>query len=201
MTAECTNIDHSDYKVATNHWGLERKERVEFCPKCKRPDFYTWYQRLLWSSKDPAYWKQVFKDATEQKVFFFKAVPNGKFDHPTYVYVDADTVNDPASVLRPTVPKRAQRGIVADIKQERYRRRLPQTKEHYYGPYQAGINAAMDAAFEDLEYVDNRRFAAADSRKDMRRYNAQKDHGCCGYYDATVTVMGRLFWIGCNYGH
>ena len=49
--------------------------------------------------------------------------------------------------------------------------------------------------------VDNHRFAFLDDAEAMSEYEAQRDGGCCGFFDREVTVAGRKAMIGCNYGH
>lgn len=49
--------------------------------------------------------------------------------------------------------------------------------------------------------MDNFRFADAGKSGDMKRYKRRVRRGCCGSYDTTVTIKGRKFWMGCNYGH
>lgn len=49
--------------------------------------------------------------------------------------------------------------------------------------------------------IDNSRFAFTDDDNEMRIYQEQVDHGCCGFYENTVIVDGRWARIGCNYGH
>jgi hypothetical protein len=196
---ECKLIDHSDYKISTNWWGLERKyEELDVCVKCGRSSFEGWFKAIDWKSKDRAYWKRIFKEASEEKAFFFKALPMGSGG---YVHVDPD-INDPALVLRVERPRwLKQRDVITEIKQARYRKRLTETKEHHYGIYQGGINRAVRKMTKNLEYVDNIRFAAVDNRKDMRRYRDARERGCCGYHDEEISVLGKKFMIGCNYGH
>jgi len=200
MTAECRLLDHSDYKVAGNHYGLERVASRTECSKCGRPTFDEWFRKLDWKSTDRAYWKQVFKDADEQKVFFFRAEPRDRQSQYS-IYVDPD-VGDPTSLLVAQVPRWVRNGdIVVEIKQRRYRERSSQTKEHHYGMYQPSIDAEIRRMMSKLDYVDNTRFAAVDNRKDMRRYRDAASKGCCGSCDKEVTIYGRKFMIGCNYGH
>ena len=49
--------------------------------------------------------------------------------------------------------------------------------------------------------TDNFRFAFEDDDAAMAKYDARKDSGCCGAFDAEIVVAGRLARIGCNYGH
>ena len=204
--SDCTNLDHSDYKRATNFWGLEKKTGdLERCAKCGRPSFDYWFKNLPWQTRDPVFWKQVFHDAVEQKMFFFKATVPRIDSWQSTVYVDAE-VNDPTSLLRPTHPEwltKTYRGNIQEaIKQTRYLKRRTPQKEHDYGAkYQGSIDRQIALMLDGLDCTDNVRFAALDSRKDMRRYNDAKDSGCCGSHDEVVTIYGRHFTIGCNYGH
>lgn len=49
--------------------------------------------------------------------------------------------------------------------------------------------------------VDNHRFAFKDDDNAVGEYTRQQDEGCCGFFDADITVAGRPAMIGCNYGH
>jgi len=199
---ECTPLDHSDYKLGTNFWGLERVERRTHCKVCGKPEFYQWFQDLYWDARNPHYWKQIFKDADEQAAFFWKTEPNGLRVVVGVVAVD-DEINDPASILIPTRPDWAKGDLSVVIKQERYKRRRKLPKENDYGEINEYLKRELDRLIvkHDLEYADNRRYAALDTRKDMRRYQNIKDHGCCGSFDTEVTIGGRKFMVGCNYGH
>jgi hypothetical protein len=203
MTAECTNLDHSDYKVAGNFHGLERIGRRSHCEVCGRPEFWKWFNDLYWHTKNPAYWKQIFKDAEEQLAFFWKCEPRGGRALFS-VYVDGD-VDDVRSILIPTRPDWARGNLTVLIQQERYKRRQQHIKDHTlgYGEIQSFLEKELRQLIEknDLEYVDNYRYAAMDVRKDMRRYRKIKDKGCCGSFDAEVTIAGRKYMVGCNYGH
>ncbi len=200
MTIECTNLDHSNYKIGTNHWGLEYVGELNKCAKCGRPTIEEWIRNLDWPNRDRSYWKQVFKDACAEQVFFFRAEPPGPSYSAGRLWVDAD-VNDPASILRPTRPAWLKTDIVVEIKPRRYATRMVHTKDHHYGEYQPGIDKAIRKMTKGLDYVDNIRYAARDNRKDMRRYREAQGHGCCGAVDYPVMVKGREFFIGCNYGH
>ena len=48
---------------------------------------------------------------------------------------------------------------------------------------------------------DNYRFAYADDPKAVAEYNEIQSYGCCGEFDADITINGREAMIGCNYGH
>ena len=53
----------------------------------------------------------------------------------------------------------------------------------------------------DDPYTDNFRFTYADDAKGMEVYHNICAEGCCGFFDADVTVAGRAAIVGCNYGH
>ena len=54
----------------------------------------------------------------------------------------------------------------------------------------------------DLEYCDNVRVADASRPNQKKAYKEQKARGCCGFVDDVQRGPdGRLYWIGCNYGH
>lgn len=60
---------------------------------------------------------------------------------------------------------------------------------------------ALDWVAEDLDCVDNFRFAYIDDETSVVRYWEQYRHGCCGSMDEMVLVGDRLALVGCNYGH
>jgi len=51
--------------------------------------------------------------------------------------------------------------------------------------------------------VDNLRAANVRSTAQKRRYNSQKEHGCCGFWDSVVDcpVDSNRYFVGFNYGH
>lgn len=49
--------------------------------------------------------------------------------------------------------------------------------------------------------IDNYRFAFHDDPIAMEKYDEKSNQGCCGFFDETVCIAGRLAYIGCNYGH
>lgn len=48
---------------------------------------------------------------------------------------------------------------------------------------------------------DNYRFAFEHDDAAIIRYNEQIDEGCCGKFDAEISINGQPAMIGCNYGH
>ncbi len=54
---------------------------------------------------------------------------------------------------------------------------------------------------QDLDYMDNERFAYLDDPEQVAAYEDAREHGCCGYVDVDIIVGGRPAMIGCNYGH
>jgi hypothetical protein len=63
------------------------------------------------------------------------------------------------------------------------------------------LNAEIRRMTEKLDCVDNIRVARTDDKKQLRLYREQQKAGCCGRHDQTVTIDGRSYLIGCNYGH
>ncbi len=53
----------------------------------------------------------------------------------------------------------------------------------------------------DEECRDNYRSAYADDATAVAEYDAAREDGCCGSSDMAYLIAGRLFFIGCNYGH
>ncbi len=200
---ECTSFDHSGFKVSTNFWGLERpSEDMESCPRCWKLEFSTWWKRIQWKTKDREYWKRIFREAERGDAFFYRSEPidsSGNYR----VHVDAD--EDPTKVPFITRPPRLWRAktLCGEILQYRHQARLQTPKEHHYGWRQPFVRAAIKAMLAEVNdsCIDNVRFAACDVRKDMRRYRDRQMGGCCGHHDETVSIFGRKFMIGCNYGH
>lgn len=60
----------------------------------------------------------------------------------------------------------------------------------------------MDEEVDD-PCVDNYRACISNTDKDYSdKYEEALSHGCCGYEDKLITApSGRIFSIGCNYGH
>jgi hypothetical protein len=73
------------------------------------------------------------------------------------------------------------------------------------GALQTALGRAVQE--RDDPCTDNYRVARLDRRKDMKRYRAQKERGCCGSHDEVVTIGGffglfsRRYTIGFNFGH
>lgn len=56
--------------------------------------------------------------------------------------------------------------------------------------------------FEELECADNYRFALDSDKDQVDAYYDQRERGCCGYADYQVQDnQGRVWLVGCNYGH
>jgi hypothetical protein len=71
-----------------------------------------------------------------------------------------------------------------------------------YGPVaEPLLRAEIEAMTRDLDFVDNLRVARLDDPKEKSHYRWQKRGGCCGSENRQITVLGRRFLIGCNYGH
>jgi len=49
--------------------------------------------------------------------------------------------------------------------------------------------------------IDNFRYTSTDNYDGMVTYEQQQESGCCGSYDTYVTIGGKEWMIGCNYGH
>lgn len=49
--------------------------------------------------------------------------------------------------------------------------------------------------------IDNIRSTPTDDHVRMVVYEQQQNSGCCGSFDTFVTVGGKEWLIGCNYGH
>jgi len=49
--------------------------------------------------------------------------------------------------------------------------------------------------------TDNIRFAYRDDMAQSAWYRMKQNDGCCGSFDAEISINGRPAMIGCNYGH
>lgn len=198
----CTVKDHSDYIEDTNHYNtLTLGKEKTFCNKCNRPNYRTWYQSIEWNNKDKAYWKGLFKS-----IWKWIDLPYWRKFGPGNVYVYGNPDGPEGSVwddVRKGCKElyRAPKALTNEILLDRYHRRLTPPKEHNYFGYQTLINLKLNMLTEDQSCVDNHRWAALDSRADMRRYRRQRDKGCCGSHDEEISILGRKFMIGWNYGH
>lgn len=66
------------------------------------------------------------------------------------------------------------------------------------------VYQALQNAIEtrDLEYADNFRFAPEDDPEGLNQFETISDNGCCGSFLMKFTDSeGRVWLIGCNYGH
>ena len=54
---------------------------------------------------------------------------------------------------------------------------------------------------KDEDCVDNFRFAYKDDPAQVEMYEEIYRSGCCGNFDVTVIINGRMAMVGCNYGH
>lgn len=54
----------------------------------------------------------------------------------------------------------------------------------------------------DLEYADNFRFTPVDDPVGMAEFDEMAAAGCCGSWESSVAdSSGRVWKVGCNYGH
>jgi len=62
-------------------------------------------------------------------------------------------------------------------------------------------HALFHDAVADEDYRDNYRAAFAGRATEWAAYEEAANAGCCGSADIAYLVAGRLYYIGCNYGH
>jgi hypothetical protein len=151
-------------------------------------------------SKDRKYWSDVFKNWSKQTFFEYTKNHMCFRDHDDGEF---------SCCLKPEKLLNGNLAVIKHIRSARYvvrmRRNCPSRgmdPVRDYG-YEIGmaIEAAIEKSFGDLECVDNVRFARVSSRKDMRRYRAQQQSGCCGSTDHVEEINGEKYLIGCNFGH
>jgi len=208
-------------------WVGEKKE----CAKCGRPTYQAWFAAINWESRDVEYWREIFRTADDAEKGLDGGLPfiylwdsKGWAGQRT---VRGDEDFDPRaealktqagmqfrtrSVLSRLEQKyrfswRDQHGspkrqtLAQHIRQCRYDRRRPQRKENRYPGFDSLLRMELDDLAKERDCVDNYRIADVSKRKDMRRYRKQRDSGCCGSADKEVSIMGRKFMIGINFGH
>lgn len=66
---------------------------------------------------------------------------------------------------------------------------------------ETAARAAFWDAMEGEEFIDNVRTAYVDDAAQVAAYEAQEAQGCCGSADLAFLAGGRIFLMGCNYGH
>jgi hypothetical protein len=197
----CTSIDHSLYVRSTNHYGYQLQYEKDRCSKCGLPSYDAWCQTINYDSIDKNYWKKIFTDVTSGGGFWHENVPVAYLGptsslRPSFLEFKDDGT-DPAMGRKPLDRKL----LIQEIKVLRYHHRCPSLKKNYYPDENIQLKLLLDDASKDMQCVDNFRIAALDNRKDMKRYRKMEKRGCCGSFDQEVTVNGRKFMIGFNYGH
>ena len=61
------------------------------------------------------------------------------------------------------------------------------------------IKVAFSVNVSHLDCADNFRVFSLGMTKE---YEEKKGKGCCGFWDTQCKCLsGRIYWIGCNYGH
>lgn len=95
-------------------------------------------------------------------------------------------------------PKHIARFLYKELRRERNRIIEEYDWERYFGKGTVAlIWEEIGRLTEGYDCVDNVRVANIHSKNQIRKYNKQKDEGCCGSFD---TVVGN-WMIGFNYGH
>jgi hypothetical protein len=63
------------------------------------------------------------------------------------------------------------------------------------------LDLSYEIARNELDCVDNRRYARVGNTDEEKAYYDRALTGCCGAFDTFTTVNGVKWAIGCNYGH
>ena len=64
------------------------------------------------------------------------------------------------------------------------------------------LKAYIREQVQDEDCVDNLRWANIEDKEQMKRYEEAILRGCCGFFDSEVKAPdGRVYVVGCNYGH
>ena len=178
------------------------------------------FDKLNWHDRDNLYWRVVFHGAEKEACLPPRNISYGsarrkKWTWPMFHFVIVDMINPterqiPRGWDDDTNPPKTIGGW---IKRVRYLVRIVKDAPgaargndpiaDYGSLIGREINGAMMVLRRDIgdPCMDNWRFAALDKPGDVRRYRARRATGCCGFADKKVTIHGRKFIIGCNYGH
>ncbi len=226
----CTQLEHSEYRESGEHWNaLAYVAEKKYCNKCGRPTYQEWFASINWQSRNIEYWREIFRTAADAERGLDGGLPffylweadtrvHGRLVRGDEDYdpnADTSSIREffrPKSVLtllrqRYKYSWHKQWGsekhltLIEHIRLHRYRERLPLRKENRYPGFDSLLYAEIEAMMPDETCKDNYRAADISIRKDMQRYRKQKERGCCGDADKEVTIMGRKFMIGLNFGH
>lgn len=63
------------------------------------------------------------------------------------------------------------------------------------------IHKIIDSEIKDLDCVDNVRVALSSNEESVKMYEKARKDGCCGSFDKEFVINGKIYLIGCNYGH
>lgn len=77
-------------------------------------------------------------------------------------------------------------------------------KKYDYNTVPPDVREALDSLIEDegLECTDNLRFSPDDDEEGMDEFDAIEAAGCCGSMNTKYTdITGRVWSVGCNFGH
>lgn len=199
-TLEVTSTDGMPLGYA---WGIRRPSGTELRVKLDRQAGLVGYTLLKdvdpgpiywrdwckahdvdWLRKDPAYWKDIFRRMRAEGVH---VRPGDAVEVPT----------DRTPLAALVTQERARQRREASMA------KMPPVES--YGPLAGWLQSQLDDMVREVDdpAVDNLRWAEKSVSRQRRAYYRAKASGCCGSEDREVThpETGRVFLIGCNYGH
>jgi hypothetical protein len=193
-------------------------------PENRKPLIGEWimarFSKIDWHRRDKEYWAQIFKTAEEEA----RVPPKGYGGHtvrkrrwgwpifrqlitdkvrPAYRHIPMGWYDDDNRPRTVADWIRRVRYIVRVVKDAPGAWRGDDPIADYGERIGRMLNGAMTRMAKDIDdpCMDNFRFSAMDRPGDLRRYRDRRASGCCGSYDQEITIDGRKFIIGCNYGH
>ncbi len=149
------------------------RETPDECKGCHRVRLFKYMQGLEWQNTDRLYWKDIFENVKDRAFVLDTTYSDGGYREPC----------DPYKAIR----------------DRRYEERRPKVVRGQYPiadyGYSIGglLQVYIDHMYNDINdsRIDNTRFAMCSSRKDMKRYRARRDRGCCGYHDQEVSIRRK----------
>lgn len=201
---------------------MEKIEWMVAAPEVRdKPYIKEWIDANLheiqWTKKDRSYWTAIFKRANAESRLpmlhprhtLSDRARSAQWHEALFTYylrvvipTDIQQSFDSGKIKLPSDWIRTIRYIERQISGNKFIKVPSYPLRDRYGAF---VGMQLEREFRDategLTCVDNFRCAEASNREEMSYYRWQQRNGCCGRFDHQVTVEGRVFWIGANYGH
>ena len=226
----------SDMPVPIYHFMMDPEKQEEIVRIGEQQRLDSWVldqheaRNIIWTRKDPAYWKNLFKRAEEETFIpgmnvpqrdwqglltekdnvelywsrLARALPTGdRNDHRMWGFKLVGGRSEWIPYGHPRTHAHWLRILRFWIRQEVSLLEAGVRRElaDYPKEVQDGLELAIDLMTKDLDCVDNIRFAETRKPGEMRRFKRAADNGCCGSTDRYVIIGRTQYIIGCNYGH